>query len=530
MRNKITFFLAFFLMSYLNIFSQEAPPQGINYQAVIYNDNGFQNPGIDLNGLPLINTNIQVRFTIIGGTINGSEIYKETHLTKTDEYGLINLTIGFGTKISTLNFDEINWGSGSHFLKVELDKNGGTNFVNMGTQQFMSVPYALYCDVANSAGNGINTITGNPDGSLTFNLVNGSGVTSPIISGSGSDQQTLSIVGNTLSISNGNTITLPSSSGGGTLNDAYNFGGAGLGRTIEANSGSVLINNIGTIGLEVNSTNSNSTGILSNVSSTGVGVRVESTNASNTFAAIQSNTNSNSANNSAILGNNSGGGYGVSGQIPATATGTAAVFGNNLRTAGGSGVSGIGFNGIVGTATNGTGFGVYGINNGLAGDRIGTYGLGFHGVYGQTTDVNNGWAGYFTADLGVDGTGYSMGGWLNVSDNRLKTNIKPIQNALSDIKKIQGFHYELNTKSKAIDGSIVTKTRNQYGVLAQDLERIFPEMVQEKNVFSNVGDDTLYKTVDYIQLAPILIEAVKELSLEIELLKAEIEKIKSEKK
>ncbi len=528
MKNLYMFLLAF-IFNFTTLLAQEAPPQGINYQAVIYSDNGFQNPGLDLSGVPLSNSDIQIRFTIISGTINGSEVYKETHLTKTDDYGVINLIIGFGVKLSTLNFDQINWGAGSHFLKVEIDKNGGTNFINMGTQQFMSVPYALYCNVSNTAGNGINSITGNPDGTLTFNFVDGSNITSPVVSGTGADQQTLSINGNSLSISNGNSITLPSATGGGTLNDAYNFGGAGIGRTIDANAGSVQINNLGTIGLEINSSIANSTGLLSTVSTTGVGIRVESTNSSNSFAAIQSNTNSNSNTNSAILGNNSGAGYGLAGQIPANASGTAAVFGNNLRTNGGSGVNGIGFNGLVGTSTNGNGFGVYGVNNGLNGDRIGTYGLGFHGIYGQTTDVNNGWSGYFTADIGVDGTGYSMGGWLNLSDKRLKSEIKPITNALSDLKKLTGYHYRLNTKSKALDGTTLSKSSYQYGIIAQDLEKIYPEMVQEKTIFSNIGDDTLYKTVDYMQLAPVLIEALKELTTEVELLKLELEKLKSEK-
>src|SRR5690606_7453794 len=136
-------------------------------------------------------------------------------------------------------------------------------------------------------------------------------------------------------------------------------------------------------------------------SGTGVALRGQNTQASNEFAAIQGETNSSVANNSAILGSNSGAGYGVSGQIPSTATGTAAVYGNNLRTNGGHGVLGEGFSGVVGGTNRMGGLGVYGMNTG-AYDPTGTvptagfYGIGITGVYGQTTDLTNGWAGYFT--------------------------------------------------------------------------------------------------------------------------------------
>jgi len=176
----------------------------------------------------------------------------------------------------------------------------------------------------------------------------------------------------------------------------------------------------------------------------------------------------------------------------------------------------------------GTGFGVYGINNGTSGDRIGTYGIGFNGVYGQTTDVTNGWAGYFTADLGVDGTGWSVGGWLTASDKRLKSNIVKIENPLEKLMKIEGKHYTITTRSKGPNGEVLTNSKEQFGVIAQDLEGIFPEMVKEKAIFSNSGDDTVYKTVDYMQLVPVLVEAVKELHSEVENLRKEIEELKKQ--
>jgi hypothetical protein len=335
-------------------------------------------------------------------------------------------------------------------------------------------------------------------------------------------------VGNNLSISGGNSVSLPSG-GANTLDQAYDQGGAGLGRTITTDAGSVRINNAGTntTGLEVNSSVANSTAFLANVSGTGVGFRAESTSAGNTFAAIQANTNSSGTNNSAILGNNSGAGYGVSGQIPSTATGFAAVYGSNLRTTGGCGVNGIGFNGVVGQSNYGTGYGIYGNNTATTGLRIGTYGMGFNGVYGQTTDPVNGWAGYFTADIGTDGAGYALGGWINASDKRLKTNIIPVEGALAKLNKINGKRYTLHTPIKTSEGNILNKERVQYGVIAQELEEVFPEMVQEKKLFINAGDNTSYKTVEYTQLIPVMIEAIKELNAEIETLKQALEEVRN---
>ncbi len=228
-------------------------------------------------------------------------------------------------------------------------------------------------------------------------------------------------------------------SGGGsgdcvTLNEAYNCNGAGAGRIITSNAGAVEINLTGggTRGLIVSSTVANSFGVEINHNNTGVGLRSQSLAPGNTFPAIQAETNSTGATNSAVLGQNTGAGYAVAGQIPNTATGTAAVYGNNLRTNGGYGVHGQGYAGVVGDGmlvtiegfgvfgqtTRGVGVqgntndiarqGVVGINTstyGAVGSGIGVMGNGKTGVWGQTT---------FGAGYGVFGVNASTSG---VDDN-----------------------------------------------------------------------------------------------------------------
>jgi hypothetical protein len=96
--------------------------------------------------------------------------YNEIHEVRTNSFGLFTLVIGQGEPSSS-SFNFINWTTGKKWLQVELDENGGRNFKLMGSQQLMSVPYALYAERAGNgyqAGNGIainnNMITNLGDG------------------------------------------------------------------------------------------------------------------------------------------------------------------------------------------------------------------------------------------------------------------------------------------------------------------------------------------------------------------------------
>lgn len=83
---------------------------------------------------------------------------------------------------------------------------------------------------------------------------------------------------------------------------------------------------------------------------------------------------------------------------------------------------------------------------------------------------------------------------------------------LNKIINLNGKYYEWNEKMTEITGI----TGNSYGVIAQEVQKEFPEMV-------NRGEDG-YLTVDYIQLIPVMIEAIKELKLELDSTKSLIKK------
>jgi hypothetical protein len=144
----------------------------------------------------------------------------------------VNLEIGSGT--STDDFSTIDWANGPYFMETAVDVTGGTSYSVMGTSQLMSVPYAMY---ANTSGNGAGPAGADGiDGVDGLAGTNGSdGATGPqgptgIDGPAGADgigiAQTLLISGDTLFISSGNYIVLPSSAptlSGCTDATAFNY-------------------------------------------------------------------------------------------------------------------------------------------------------------------------------------------------------------------------------------------------------------------------------------------------------------------
>jgi uncharacterized protein (TIGR02145 family) len=131
--------IPFFLFLLIPSFLIAQVPQGIPYQAVI-RDNA---------GAPLVNTPILVRFTLHQNTTDGAIEYQETQSATTNAFGVINTQFGTGTPTQG-TFASIVWSNTSKFIQVEA--NDGNGYVDMGTQQMMSVPYAMY---AGSAGNSL---------------------------------------------------------------------------------------------------------------------------------------------------------------------------------------------------------------------------------------------------------------------------------------------------------------------------------------------------------------------------------------
>ncbi|MEH6538093.1 MAG: hypothetical protein V7719_16955 [Psychroserpens sp.] len=119
-----------------------AQTDGISYQAVIIGPDNQELPGVDAEGNILPNATIAIRFTILDES-NQVE-YQEVQTTNTDQYGRINLLIG---QEDPDGFAEISWDGTNKDLNVEIDFDGGTNYVDMAREKLTFLPYAFHRNI-----------------------------------------------------------------------------------------------------------------------------------------------------------------------------------------------------------------------------------------------------------------------------------------------------------------------------------------------------------------------------------------------
>lgn len=131
MKQKI-FTLAVLLITGISFLWAQAP-QKFNYQGIARSS----------AGVPLINKFISLRLSILDGGASGSVQYMETQSTTTNQFGLFNVAMGTGS-IVVGTISSVAWSTGDKYLKVEMDPNGGSSWVDLGTTQLLSVPYAMY--------------------------------------------------------------------------------------------------------------------------------------------------------------------------------------------------------------------------------------------------------------------------------------------------------------------------------------------------------------------------------------------------
>ena len=138
MKNIFTHIVVLFLAAS----SYAQAPDGVNYQAVIRN----------LSGTLVANSTIAIRIQVKQTSASGTIVFQERHSVTTSAQGVVNLVIGQGTLLGG-NFSTINWATGPYFVSLGVSFTNGTNYLDYGSQQLMSVPYALY---AKNAGNQLN--------------------------------------------------------------------------------------------------------------------------------------------------------------------------------------------------------------------------------------------------------------------------------------------------------------------------------------------------------------------------------------
>ena len=108
------------------------------------------------------------------------------------------------------------------------------------------------------------------------------------------------------------------------------------------------------------------------------------------------------------------------------------------------------------------------------------------------------------------------------SDERLKTNVKPIENAVDKVKQISGVTYDWVDNIED-EYDFHPNSKHEAGVLAQEIEKVLPEAVMTAPMnapyTAKTGVDHEFKTVKYERIVPLLIEAIKEQQKQIDELK-----------
>lgn len=188
-------------------------PQGFSYQAVVRD-----------GGNVLANQLVTIEFTI---EENGIALYQESHTLNTNQYGLVTTTIGEGT-VSVGDFETLDWGGSILELNVKI--NSGSGLQDMGTAALQSVPYSQYSDRAYTVDSLNLTDLRDVSNTLTAGqLLQWTGTEWITVADQvndadadpGNEIQDLSLSGSTLSISGGNSVSLPagtSYTGGNGIN------------------------------------------------------------------------------------------------------------------------------------------------------------------------------------------------------------------------------------------------------------------------------------------------------------------------
>lgn len=185
-----------------------------------------------------------------------------------------------------------------------------------------------------------------------------------------------------------------------------------------------------------------------------------------------------------------------------------------------TGIRGEGENtGVFGISTSDDGAGIDGVNEngGVGGSFISDRG---YGLYATTLDGP--YAGYFNGDIFSSGAYYG-------SDKNIKKNIREVSNAMSILKQLEPKNYEF--KNEGNYASLHLPKGNHYGLLAQDVEKVLPNLVKEsshqiknnpvkfdkgKPTSDSPKESINIKAVNYTELIPLLIKGIQEQEAKID--------------
>lgn len=558
------------LVSGLLLFSQA--PIKMTYQAVIRNTSGAL----------VTNHAVGIRISILQGSATGTVVYRETYapVPQTNANGLVTIEIGSGTP-STGTFSGIDWIDSPFFLKTETDPLGGTNYTITGTSQLLSVPYALFSrtsdqldmpfantygyngfnfSITNTSAHAIRGIAASTTGS--YYGVYGQSLKYGVY-GLSTGTQGRSVAGEatgTASVGVYGVAVAESSTGvwgEGANQGVYGFSELATGKGVYGRATSTTGINYGIYGQT--SSSSGFSGYFTGGKfyiSGDVGIGTTSP-----VAQLHTRGTGVGDGNVIFIGEEKETGYGdppVSGEgtrlmwYPdraafrvghvtgvawdkvnigrySVAMGISTKANNYASTALGYFTEATGrLSTAMGHSTRAasyvsTAVGRYNVGGGDVDTWVATDPL-FEIGNGTTSEarsnamtiLKNGNVGIGTASpvyklqVGVagDGSQARANAWNLLSDARLKREFSAIEKPLNMIELIHGYYFHWNTG---------TDRSRQVGFSAQEIREVLPEVVSE-------GEDG-YLSLDYGKIAPLLVEAIKQLKAENDYLKDQLEKI-----
>jgi len=135
---------------------------------------------------------------------------------------------------------------------------------------------------------------------------------------------------------------------------------------------------------------------------------------------------------------------------------------------------------------------------------------------GSTVDFNNLTCDQIGVNVAANGTDGRIDASNDIvafstSDERLKENVKPLENALLKVSQLSGVEFDWKELTAEEKKTVHGNEGHDVGVIAQEVEKVLPEVVTER--------ENGYKAVKYEKIVPLLIEAIKDLKAEIEELK-----------
>lgn len=169
-----------------------------------------------------------------------------------------------------------------------------------------------------------------------------------------------------------------------------------------------------------------------------------------------------------------------------------------------------GYVGVQGSAT------VSGTGSRYGGWFNASGGTSNYGVY--STAYGSGYAGFFAGDVTVTGT------FNNPSDGKFKKNVTDLETMLDKVKKIRPVSYEFDS-DKYPDMHFSKGRKN--GLIAQEFANVFPDLVTDEVApqEDKTKEPNRFKSVNYIEIIPILIKAIQEQQTTIEELTIKVKEL-----